>query len=153
MAVAGARHPFRCDVTRQNDRHVVRLNRGSDLANGVCEIDVADLFGPEIVFRHEGEATIRPQAARRGNLPASFLEHFAMKSGDGLFARVNAATGELQLLVYPALKGQKQVAAHRKDSIDSGARAIGLIGARAVTKASIHIVPLGPSPIPIIWTL
>ena len=95
MAVADTGDPVSRGVARQEDRHVVRFGCRRDLAQRSGEVDVADLFGPEIVFRHESEPSVDAQSPWSGNAPTGFFVDFAMQCGDWVFARVDAATGKL----------------------------------------------------------
>ena len=71
------------------------------------QIDVADLLGPAVVFRHVGEPPPGAEPARGRDRPAGLLVDLAVQRGDRLFARVDAAAGQLVLGLRLGLKGQQ----------------------------------------------
>ena len=82
---------------RHDGRAVKRFGRIAQPSHRPREIDKADLFGPQVVFGHVGKAAKGTDAARIGDAPAGFLDHLAVQRGDGRFAGVDAAAGQLQV--------------------------------------------------------
>lgn len=84
------------------------------------QIDVTDLFGPKIVFRHIGEPPERPKPARPCQTPAGFFERLAMKGGQGRFSRVDPAAWKLKFGDRLGLMGQQDIRPSQKDRIGPG---------------------------------
>jgi len=83
---------------------------GTMRTNRMGQIDMAQLFGPFVVFGHVGEPPECSQTARIGDAPAGFLEHFAVQRLEWMFSRVDTATGKLNLRVGLRLKRQQKIA-------------------------------------------
>ena len=60
---------------------VIRLDRRTKLPCRARQIDVADLFRPDVVFRHEHEPAENAQPAWRADAPAGFFKNLAMQRG------------------------------------------------------------------------
>jgi len=58
---------------------------------------MAQLFCPQIVFRHEGKPTESPQPTRVCDAPTDFFHHFAVQCLQGGFTRINATAGQLDV--------------------------------------------------------
>src|SRR6056297_922565 len=56
---------------------VTGLGRGAARPDRIGKVDRADLLGPEIVLRHEGEPAKRAETARPRDGPARLLSHLA----------------------------------------------------------------------------
>ena len=110
MAVAVIGDDFHGDGGIGPDRGVVRFGRRAYLAGGAAEVDVADLLGPEVVFRHEGEAAEGADAAQAAGAPAGFLDNLAVKRGERVLSGVDAAAGKLEFGFGFALVGQEDLA-------------------------------------------
>ncbi len=87
-------------------------------------VDVAQLFGPEVVFRHEDEPAECAQAARRGNPPPGLLQNLSMQRRKRGLARIDPATRKLDVRHVVPLYGQQHLTAARQDGIGSRAQAI-----------------------------
>jgi len=102
------------------------------------EVHGAELFRPEVVFRHVGEPPERPQTPGHGDLPAGFLEHFAVERGDRMFAPVDPAARQLQLGHRLGLMRRKDVVAPQQDGIDARPAGIAPPGFGRFAEASDH---------------
>ena len=100
---------------------MVDFQRLSHLPDGKGMIDVADLFSPEIIFRHVGESSVGSYPTRRGDTPACLLKHLSMKRANGGFARIDPSTGQLQFRDGLGLMGQENVFALNKNGVDARA--------------------------------
>jgi hypothetical protein len=80
------------------------FRRLADAQHRARQIDSADLFCPEIVFRHEGEAAKSTQPPDTRDMIAGFLHHLAMQGGNRMLALVDTAAGQLILRLWLGLK-------------------------------------------------
>lgn len=90
---------------------------GHDPANRAGEVDVAELFRPDVVFGHEGEPPECPEPSWRGDTPSGFLEHFPVQRGQRAFASVYPAARKLELGHGPGLVGEQDVVAERENCV------------------------------------
>ena len=109
---------------------------------GLGDIDRADFFGPAVIVGHIAKAAEGPKPARSGDAPAGFLHHFAVQSGQRVFARINAAAGKLEFVIWFGLMGQQDVIAAQQDGIDPGAATVNLPRHHRLAVASDHDAPL-----------
>ena len=103
---------------------MVRFAGWAELQAWSTEIDVAQLLGPEIVFRHVGEISKRPDAARRGDGPASFFINFAVKRGHWAFTGINTAAGQLKLRFGLILMGDQHFATLQQNGVSPRATGV-----------------------------
>ncbi len=96
---------------------MVDLWRFGQFADGARLIDMANLFGPEVVFGHEHKASERAQKTRLCDAPTGFLEHFAVQRRDRAFSGINATAGKLKLVMDARLIGQKHLPISRQNGI------------------------------------
>lgn len=76
------------------------------LSNGIRDIDMADLFGPKLVFRHIGKTAEKAEPARLRNAPSGLFKHFAVQCREDGFSGVYAATRKLEFRGRFCLMGQ-----------------------------------------------
>ena len=82
------------------DRIMIWLRGQADSAIGATQIDVTKFFRPEIVFRHVGEASKRPQSPYDLHGPTGFLQHFAVQRGNNVLAGVDPTTWQLKFRIW-----------------------------------------------------
>lgn len=142
MPVAGNRQSLSGLCPWKEHRPVARLGGWTDPKPETCQIDVALLLRPEIVFRHIGEAMKHPHPERRANAVSGFLHHLPMQRGDGTFAGVDTAAGKLEFRPRAFLKRCQKPIAAVDDRINTGTRRIaaGRIGRLAET--AVHDVSI-----------
>jgi hypothetical protein len=99
---------------------VVFLRRFGQFAHRMGLINVANLFGPEIVFGHEHKAPESPQKTRLCDPPAGFLKDLAMQCRDGAFSRINTAPRQLEFVMNAGLIGQENLSTSWQNSIRTG---------------------------------
>ena len=124
-------------------RRMSRLGGGAAPKGGVCDIDRADLFGPKAIIRHVAKPAKGTEPPGAGDVPAGFFHHLAVQGGQRVFARINAAAGQLELVIRFCLMSQQNVIAPQQNAVDTGAAAIGLIRHNGLAIASDHSCPLG----------
>lgn len=122
-------------------RGVAGLGGWSVWAHRAGSVDVADLFGPGVIFGHEGESAIGTQPPDPGDAPAGFFKTFAVKCGQWGLAGVNAAAGKLEFPVRVGLVGQKDIAAPGQDDVDARSEPIAPPGFPNLA-VSAHGIPL-----------
>ena len=130
----------------QKKGRVPLFARRTKTARGASQENCTDLFGPKIVFRHEDKTAKGAQAPGRTDAPSCFLKDFTMQGGDRMFARIDAAARQLNVVVRFDLMGQKQSPTERQDRIDPGAKSVPPIPPGRFTDAFQHMSdPLDPS--------
>ena len=112
------------------------LQRFGLFNNGATFKNVADLAGAQIVFRHIRVKHKRAEFPFYGNRPTGFLERFAVKRGRGVFARIDAATRQLEFGERLALVRNQQIAPAPDDAIRAGAVGVGNALNRGRAKSS-----------------
>lgn len=114
----------------------------ADGSNGPCQIDRAQLFGPQIIIRHIAESPKGPESLLHLNAPARFLNHLSMQRGDGLLSGVYPPAGQLKLGQRVLLKGGQNLIAIQQQGINPGPPPIFLPCPHRFAKSTYH--PLGP---------
>ncbi len=100
---------------------------------------MADLAGPEIIFRHEGEALINPEAAEAVQAVSGFFQCLTVESADGAFARVYSAAGQLDFGFRQAvsvLLCYQHLARAQDHRIGSGPDGVACISEGRISEAS-----------------
>lgn len=108
--VARIGHMSQRILRRHPDRGVVGLAWRSQSADRMRDIDMTQLFGVPLVFRHPCEPPKRAKATRPRDGPPGFLEHLAVQRPQWIFPRIDPAAGQLQLEMRLSLPGQQQFA-------------------------------------------
>lgn len=121
-----------------------RLGRGAKAQDGAGKVDGAKLFRPEVIFGHIGEAAESTDALGDVDLPTRFLEHFAVKGGDGVFALVDSATGKLEFGFGFGLVRQKHIGSVQQNGINAGSARVALTFPHSLTISTDHVHALGP---------
>ena len=103
---------------------------------------MAQLFSPEIVFRHISEPPECAQFTGARDVPASFLKHFAVQSAQRAFAGVNSASGQLDFRLWAGLASQKQLTVTWQNGVCAGAHGVFLPTDRGLADTSNHALPL-----------
>lgn len=81
---------------------------------------MAKFLGPNVVFRHVGEAAESTETPNRSDAPACLFHHFSMKRRNRCLTRVNAAAGQLVFRVRLHLMGQQHLTLAHEDGVDPG---------------------------------
>lgn len=102
------------------------------------KIDGAQLFGPEVIFRHKGKTAKCAHASDQLHGPAGFLPHFAVQCGNGILAALNTATGQLKLGQGFGLMRQQHPPVPNEQGVSARTQAIRLVAMRGLVKATDH---------------
>jgi hypothetical protein len=115
-------------VRRAPHRRVQGLDRRPHPQHRPRDIDVTDLLGPKVIFRHIGEPPERPHPARCRDMPAGLLINFAVQRPHRVLALVDPAAGQLQLRIGLALESQQKVPPARQDCVNPRPQPVLLTG-------------------------
>ena len=121
---------------------VPRLSWRSQAAQGAGHVDIAQLFSPKIILRHEDEPAKGPQSARAADTPPGLLEHLAMQGRNGRFARIDAAAGQLDIRSGIHLAGQEQLSIPRQQRVDPRPQPVSPLCLWRLSKTSDNLRPL-----------
>lgn len=116
-----------------------RLACWAQAAHRSRHVDLAKLFGPQIVFRHERETTERANPARRRNCPSGLLQDLPVKRLQRCFARINATARKLELGERRTLQRQEQVAASGKKRVDAAPELVAPVLQGWSSETSVHL--------------
>ena len=103
---------------------MIGFDRRSNRADGVRDVNMAQLFGPEVVFRHKNKASEGAQPPGSGDAPANLFDHLAVQGLERAFARIDTAAGQLDVRFRTHLAGQQNLPAPRQDRIGTGPQGI-----------------------------
>lgn len=136
-------------------RGMARFGWRAHVAGGPCRKDGAQLFGPEVVFRHVGEPPVRAQPPRAPNRPTGFFRHFAAQGLDGRFPGINAAAGQLEFVIRVGLIGQQDRAIlwPRDHGIGAGPQDVVPTAFDGLAKSPDHVAPVASQCFVPIWAI
>lgn len=142
MLVAIIGKQFDGFAERQPNRFVCGFRRHPHACDRARNEDVADLFRPDVIFRHEHKPPENAHLSGSRDMPAGFLEHFAMQCRDRRFTRIDAATGQLYFWVRFALMRDEELTPVRQQGIRAGTSCVLSAVQRRLSETSDHCLAL-----------